>query len=179
MKRFRIRSYEMGLLFRDGEFRGLMETGTRWFFDPLGKVRVDVVSKRDPWLIHEKLDLIVKSGALADRAVVLDLKDHERALVWIENRFSHLLPSGLYAYWAEQKNVRAELVDARELDTFLTDKDAVTKSIGTIECRMDIHVRRMANISDINVQATGIAAMDRASGTRPVSISHSGFAHNA
>ena len=50
MKRFRIRSYEMGLLFRDGEFRGLMETGTRGFFDPLGKVRVDVVSKRDPWL---------------------------------------------------------------------------------------------------------------------------------
>ena len=38
MKRFRIRSYEMGLLFRDGEFRGLMETGTRGFFDPLGKV---------------------------------------------------------------------------------------------------------------------------------------------
>ena len=41
---------------------------------------------------------------------------------------------------------------------------------GTIECRMDIHVRRMANISDMNVKATGIAAMDRASGTRPVSI---------
>ena len=31
-------------------------------------------------------------------------------------------------------------------------------------CRMDIHVRRMANISDMNVQATGIAAMDRATG---------------
>ena len=115
MKRFRIRSYEMGLLFRDGEFRGLIETGTRWFFDPLGKVRVDVVSKRDPWLIHEKLDLIVKSGVLSDRAVVLDLKDHERALVWIENRFSHLLPSGLYAYWTEQKNVRVEVVDARHV----------------------------------------------------------------
>ena len=50
---------------------------------------------------------------------------------------------------------------------------------GTIESRMDIHVRHMANISDMNVQATGIAAMDRASGTRPVSISHSGFGHNA
>ena len=44
---------------------------------------------------------------------------------------------------------------------------------------MDIHVRRMANISDMNVQATGIAALDRASGTRPVSISHSGSGHNA
>jgi regulator of protease activity HflC (stomatin/prohibitin superfamily) len=112
-KRYKIRSYEMGLLFRDGEFRGLVGAGTRWFFDPLGKVRVDIVSQRDPWLVHDKLDLIVKSGALAGRAIVLDLKDHQRALVWIENRFSHVLPAGLYAYWTGQKDVRVEVVDAR------------------------------------------------------------------
>ncbi len=115
IKRYKIRSYEMGLYFRDREFRGLLEQGTHWFLDPLCKVRVDVVSQRDPWLVHEKLDLIVKSGALEGRAVVLDLKDHERALVWIENRFSHVLPSGLYAYWNGQKDVRVEVVDAREV----------------------------------------------------------------
>jgi regulator of protease activity HflC (stomatin/prohibitin superfamily) len=112
-KRRKIRTYEMGLLFRDGEFRGLLEAGTHWFFDPLGKVRVDVVSQRDPWLVHEKLDLIVKSGALADRAVVLDLKDTDRALVWIDNRFSHVLPAGQYAYWTGQKPVRVEVIDIR------------------------------------------------------------------
>ncbi|HWL09054.1 MAG TPA: hypothetical protein VNQ76_11635, partial [Planctomicrobium sp.] len=113
MKRYKIRSYEMGLLFRDGEFRGLRTAGVHWFFDPLGKIRMDIVSQRDPWLTHDKLDLIVKFGALKDRAVVLDLKDHERALVWIENRFSHVLPAGLYAYWTGQKNVRVEVIDAR------------------------------------------------------------------
>ena len=40
-----------------------------------------------------------------------------------------------------------------------------------IESRMDIHFRDMANFSDMNVQATGIAAKDRASGTRPDSYS--------
>lgn len=187
-KRYKIRSYEMGLLFRDGEFRGLVEAGTRWFFDPLGKVRVDVVSQRDPWLVHEKLDLIVKSAAgsavgsdhvpflekmlnmlvggksissvatLEDRAVVLDLKDHERALVWIENRFSHLLPAigdgsfctlspdapersrsrvnrseqtvcdGLYAYWTGQKNVRVEVVDARNVRFEHEELQVIAKS---------------------------------------------------
>jgi regulator of protease activity HflC (stomatin/prohibitin superfamily) len=113
--RHKIRSYEAGLLFRDKEFRGLLGAGAHWFFDPLGKVRVDVVSQRDPWLVSDKLDLIVKSGALADRAVVLDLKDHERALVWIENRFSHILPAGLFAYWTGQKQVRVEVVDIRQV----------------------------------------------------------------
>lgn len=112
-KRYKIRTYEMGLVFRDGEFHDLLAGGTHWYFDPLNKFKVDIVSQRDPWLVHEKLDLIVKSGALADRAVVLDLKDHERALVWIENRFSHILPAGQFAYWTGQKQVRVELVDIR------------------------------------------------------------------
>ena len=64
IKRYKIRSYEMGLYFRDREFRGMLEKGTHWFIDPLGKVAVDIVSRRETWLVHEKLDLIVKSGAL-------------------------------------------------------------------------------------------------------------------
>ena len=90
-KSVKIRNYEVGLHFRDGEFQGLLGAGRHRLFDPLGKVRVDVVSRRDPWLVHEKLDVIVKSGALKDRAIVLDLKDYQRALVWIDGRFSHCL----------------------------------------------------------------------------------------
>ncbi|MBW3543867.1 MAG: slipin family protein [Planctomycetes bacterium] len=128
MKRYQIRSYEMGLYFRDGEFRGLLEAGTHRFFDPLGKVRVDVVSQREPWLVHERLDLIVKSGALAERAVVLDLKDHERALIWIEGRFSHILPAGLYAYWIGWKNVKVEVVDARNARFEHEDLKVISRS---------------------------------------------------
>ena len=93
--------------------RACCGAGRHWFFDPLGKVKVEVVSQREPWLVHEKLDVIVKSGALTDRAVVLDLKDYERALVWIDGRFSHVLPPGLYAYWTTQREVGVEVVDAR------------------------------------------------------------------
>jgi regulator of protease activity HflC (stomatin/prohibitin superfamily) len=115
LKRIKVRSYEMGLLFRDKEFRGLLKNGAHWFFDPLMKVRVDVVSQRDPWLVHEKLDLIIKSGAINQFAQIVDLNDNQRALVWIENRFSHILPAGQYAYWTGQKNVRIEVIDIRNV----------------------------------------------------------------
>src|SRR5215471_18753146 len=114
-KRFDVRSYEMGLHFRNREFKGLLAEGRYWFFDPLGKVRVEIVSMRDPWLVDEKLDVIIKSGALKDRAVVLDLKDYERGLVWVDGRFSHVLPAGLYAYWIGQKDIRVEVIDARKV----------------------------------------------------------------
>lgn len=112
LKTVKLRSFEIGLYFRDGEFRGLLGEGRRWFFDPLGKVSVQVVSLRAPWLAHEQLDVIVNSGALADRAVVLDLKDHQRALVWIDGRFSHVLPPGVYAYWTTHRKVTTEIIDA-------------------------------------------------------------------
>ena len=50
-KRFKIRSYEMGLVFRDREFRGLLATGAHWLLDLLGRTRVEVVSQRAPWLV--------------------------------------------------------------------------------------------------------------------------------
>jgi regulator of protease activity HflC (stomatin/prohibitin superfamily) len=112
-KRYKIRSFEMGLHFRDGEFRGLLGAGTHWFFDPLGKVAVEVVSRRAPFLVHEKLDLIAKSGELKGSAEVLNLEDDRRALVWVDRRFVRILPPGQYAFWTEPREVRVEVVDAR------------------------------------------------------------------
>jgi len=112
-QRVLIRSYEAGLHFHNGEFRGILRPGTHWLFDPLFRARVQVVDQRTPLLAHEKLDLIVKSGALEGRAVVADLKDYERGLLWIDGRFSHVLPPGLHAYWTTQRDVRVEVVDAR------------------------------------------------------------------
>ena len=114
-KRIKIHTYEMGLRFRDGEFQTLMEPGTYWLFDPLGKVSVQVVSQRDPWIVHTKLDLIVKSGLLKDRAVVLDLQDDERALVTIDGRQRTLVPPGLFALWTTQRRVTVERFDARQV----------------------------------------------------------------
>src|SRR4051812_9505912 len=100
-KRIKIRGYEMGLHFRDGEFRGLIGAGTRWLFDPFGRHSVEVVSQRTPFLAHEKLDLIAKSSDLKGSAHVLDLEDGQRALVWVDRRFARILPPGQYVYWTD------------------------------------------------------------------------------
>ena len=115
LKRYMIRSFEMGLHFRDGEFRGLLAAGTHWFFDPFGKVAVEVVSRRAPFLAHEKLDLIVKSGELKGYAEVLDLQDDQRALLWVDRRFARILGPGQYAFWSDPRDIRVEVVDTRRV----------------------------------------------------------------
>jgi regulator of protease activity HflC (stomatin/prohibitin superfamily) len=128
-KRYVIRSYETGLHFYNEEFVGLLPEGTHWLFDPFARARVEVVDQRKPWLQHEKLDLIVKSGALNGLATVLDLKDYERGLVWIDGRFSHVLPPGLHAYWTTQRDVKIEVVDARPVRFEHTDLGLIVRSV--------------------------------------------------
>ncbi len=112
-KRVKVRGYEVGLHFRDGEFRELLDVGSHWIFDPFNRAGVEVVSRRAPFLAHEKLDLIVKSGALKGYAEVIDLNDDHRALVWIDGRFARVLSPGQYAFWLGQRDVRVEIVDVR------------------------------------------------------------------
>jgi regulator of protease activity HflC (stomatin/prohibitin superfamily) len=110
----RVREHEVGLLFRDGVFRRLLEPGRHPLFDPLLKRRVERVSVRRTWFEHPDLEVIVRSGALAGRAAVLDLGDHERALVWIDGRLQAVLGPGLHALWTLFHEVRTVVVDTRE-----------------------------------------------------------------
>ncbi len=114
IKRYKIRSYEMGLYFRDREFRGILEKGTHWFIDPLGKVAVDIVSRRNTWLVHEKLDLIVKSG----RSGTAPWSWTSRTTSGPSSGSttgSAILAGGQYAYWTGQKKVDVEVLDARKV----------------------------------------------------------------
>ncbi|MCY3022350.1 MAG: slipin family protein [Planctomycetota bacterium] len=113
MRKFKVRAHERGLLFSDNEFQVLLEPGRHWFFDPLFKIRVDVVSVRNVWLKHRDLDVIAKSGALEGQAQVVDLKDNERALFWVDGRFEAVLKPGLHALWTVFHDVKVEVVDAR------------------------------------------------------------------
>ncbi|MBL8890937.1 MAG: slipin family protein [Planctomycetaceae bacterium] len=110
-----IRSFEVGLKFREGEFTSLLGPGKHWIIDPWNKIQVRVVSKRSPWLVDEQLDMIVKTKALDGQATVIDLKDNQRALVWIDGRFARVLGPGLHAYWLGLREVQVEILDARQV----------------------------------------------------------------
>ena len=95
--------------------------------------------------------MIVKSGALKDRAVVLDLKDHQRGLVWIEGRFSHILAPGLYAYWTGVQDVRVEVVDARQVRFEHQDLKVITRTAAA---------HRLLDICTVERNCVGVLFID-------------------
>lgn len=109
----KIRSYERGLHFRDGELIAVLQPGRHFFMKPFQNETLDVVSLRTPQLSHPDLDTIVKSGLLnPDEIEVIDLKDDQRALVRIDKRFHSILGPGLHAFWKTEHEVEVEVIDA-------------------------------------------------------------------
>lgn len=127
VERVRIRSYEKGLYFRHGEFERVLEQGAYWISRRFRGETVDVLDQRRPWLSHVQLDEIIRSGELEGKAEVIDLKDHQRALVWLDGRFERVLGPGRYAVLNEVHEVRVEVFDVSRVRFDHPEKNAIIK----------------------------------------------------
>jgi regulator of protease activity HflC (stomatin/prohibitin superfamily) len=136
IRKLKVRNHERGLLFREGDLIAVLQPGTHWKFDPLLKLRFDVVSTRKVWLDHKDIDLIVRSGLIGEDAIVLNLKDTERALVWIDGRFNAIAKPGMFVLWRTDHEVRVEIVNTRTVQFVhpdLTSILSVTDSLKQLE----------------------------------------------
>jgi regulator of protease activity HflC (stomatin/prohibitin superfamily) len=113
LRRMKVLEQERGLVFRNGAFERVLGPGVHWLFDPLLRLRVERVSIRNGWLVHPDLELMAKSGRLGDEVRVVDLKSHERAIVWADGRLELVLKPGVYALWTALREVRVDVIDAR------------------------------------------------------------------
>lgn len=110
VKRVKVRSYEKGLLFKDKEFEKILDPGKYWCVDFTNKTKVDIVSQREPLLMHEDIDLLISSNQLGEEAKVVELTDDERALIWVDKRFAKILGPGQHILWRGYKDIRVEKV---------------------------------------------------------------------
>jgi len=76
--------------------------------------------------------VIVRSGALGEDAVVVDLKDHERALVFVDGRVEAVLKPGLYALWTVFHDVKVETFDARAVRFDHANLAAIVQAKGAL-----------------------------------------------
>ncbi len=127
---FKIHHHERGLLYKGGDFVRLLEPGRHWVFGL--RVRVDRLSVREAYVLHEDLEVLVKNGALDSKVSILDLRDHERALVWVNGRFEMICGPGLHAFWTLFHEVRHEIVDAHEIELVHRDLPVILGAPGSL-----------------------------------------------
>lgn len=107
----RIKNAETGLRFRNGRIIEALKPGWYLARTIMGET-IDVLREKDLFVWHEELDQIIGSGLLADRTMSVDLKDNQRGILWVDDRFYALIGPGKQLIWTTRKKVELELVQA-------------------------------------------------------------------
>jgi len=109
-KTIRIRKHELGLWFRHGDLHKILEPGKHivWSLPWSVANAIEKVDTLRPQFEHDRLQALVRDQRLAQRLTVVDLKDDERALVWIDGRLAAIVGSGVHAFWSSPATVEVE-----------------------------------------------------------------------
>ncbi|GAB3364320.1 slipin family protein [Arachidicoccus ginsenosidivorans] len=113
MKKVRIASYQIGLVFKEKELVGLLKAGAYWIF---GNKQIEILPKSVA--ISSKvlpLDLLLKFDPLAALLDKISVRDGEIVLLFEAGIFQEVLPTGQYAYWKEDKDRAFLSVDLTDI----------------------------------------------------------------
>ncbi|MGB0717287.1 MAG: slipin family protein [Phycisphaerae bacterium] len=114
----RIKSYEVGLLYRYGELRRVLTAGSYRVWSQLWsreRARIDVVSKLQTKFEHPLLDVLLQNESLAQQLAVIDLDDSHRAFVWKDGRLAYVVGPGRHAFWKSPAKLEIEVFDTSDL----------------------------------------------------------------
>ena len=112
-ERIHVRKHEVGLRFRRGDFVGLFGPGEHWSLGRMFGVNetVDVVDRFQGKFEHKQLDALLDESSIAEQVIDVDLKDHERAIVWKDGRVGWILGPGRHAFWKAPREIAVERFD--------------------------------------------------------------------
>jgi hypothetical protein len=96
MKRVKVNAYQVGLVFKNGEYQRLLTTGTYWFWK---KESVFVYDITKPFIAPIELNILLQDKMLADLLIVVEVKDNEIVLLYENGLMKQVLTAGRYAFW--------------------------------------------------------------------------------
>lgn len=130
----RIKSFEVGLLFRYGDFVRTLPPGRHVFWSRLWNYQRAVVTKENKLKAkfqHPLLDVMLRNEALARQLEVVDLADDQRAIIWKDGRIDEIVGPGRHAYWKEPSRIDVEIFDTSDLRLEHPKLDAIVGSQGS------------------------------------------------
>ena len=95
---------------KDNAFERILEPGIYHFLDPKNRLLVSLLDERHTMWNHANLREVVKAGALEGRALLLDLKEDERAIVTVNGTIHAVLDTGQYVFPNTFNDVSAEVL---------------------------------------------------------------------
>ncbi|MEM1321009.1 MAG: slipin family protein [Bacteroidota bacterium] len=113
MKRIRIFAHTVGLVFRKNHFIGVIKEGAHWlrFWDT-----VKVYHLAKPFVTPCELNILLQDQDFVDLIDLIEVRDNELVLQYLEGNFHQVLTPGRYAFWKGLINYGYQYLNLDEVE---------------------------------------------------------------
>lgn len=137
-----IKNSERGLLFEKGNYVRCLKPGS-YFFMPFKKFKVMAMDINQPFCPKElDIDLFMHDKVLLDELDIIDVKDNQIAIHYIDGRLTDVYTTGKYAFWKQLKTNTFEVID-------ITDPEIDD----TIDKNIFYHKKLRGKFVEVNIEA--------------------------
>lgn len=113
MRRVTIFPYEMGLVFRKDRFLNALPEGKHWIRWSDQLFRYDMTEEFTPLC---ELNILLQNSLLKENLEVIELEDHQIALVFYEGNFLKVIGPGRHPFWKSIVDYRFQILDRNVVD---------------------------------------------------------------
>lgn len=126
MKKVKVNAYQVGLVFKNGEYKRLLLAGSYWFWKNEAVYMYDITK---PFAPPIELNILLQDIALADILQVIDVKDNEIALQYENGLLKSVMTAGRYVFWksvVQREFIKADISNIEIADNI--DRSLLAKA---------------------------------------------------
>lgn len=113
MKQVRVHQYQAALVFKNGAYKRILTEGTYWLWRGEKVLYYELTKPFDPPV---ELNILLQDASVANMLEVVEVKDDEIALQYINFVLCRVLTAGRYAYWRGPVAYRFIKADISKID---------------------------------------------------------------
>ncbi|MEO6452561.1 MAG: slipin family protein [Ginsengibacter sp.] len=109
MKWIKVNAYQVGLVFKNGEYKEMLLAGSYWFWS---NEIVYVYEVTKPFIAPVELNILLQDEQLAQALYIIEVKDNEIVLQYENGLLKQVLTAGRYTFWKTVINydfIRADI----------------------------------------------------------------------
>ena len=134
MKKVKLNAYQIGLVFKNGEYRKMLVAGTYWFWKNESVYVYDITKQ---FAAPIELNILLQDNMLADILQVVEVKDNEIALQYENGLLKSVMTAGRYVFWksvVQREFIKADISNIEIADNF--DRSLLAKAPLNVWVRM-------------------------------------------